>query len=143
MTALRLRLASALEWGVAAAFLLATLGVASLVFKDMRGSSVRAAAAPVEAAVPVAEIPAAVPPGAVSVPVLPFRDGKEIRVGDTAAAVTEKLGRGAENGREEADRGRLGQRLTRFYEYAGFRFIVVYEPFERNGAPRIGAIYLP
>ena len=55
----------------------------------------------------------------------------------------ERLGRGAESGREEADRGRLGQRLTRFYEYAGFRFIVVYEPFERNGEPRIGAIYLP
>jgi hypothetical protein len=142
MTALRLRLASALEWGVAAAFLLATLGVASLVFQDMRRSS-RAAAAPVEAAAPVAEVPSAVPPGAVSVPVLPFRDGKDIRVGDTAAAVTERLGRGAENGRVEADRGRLGQRLTRFYEYAGFRFIVVYEPFERNGEPRIGAIYLP
>lgn len=143
MHALRLRLASALEWGVAAAFLAATLAVAFLIFHDMRGSAVRAAAAPAEAAAPVTAIPAAVPAGAVSVPVLPFRDGKEIRVGDTAAAVTSRLGRTAESGREEADRGRLGQRLTRFYEYAGFRFIVVYEPFERNGEPRVGAIYLP
>ena len=79
----------------------------------------------------------------MSVPVLPFRDGKEIRIGDTAAAVTSKLGRAAESGREEADRGRLGPRLTRFYEYAGFRFIVVYEPFERNGEPRASGIYLP
>jgi hypothetical protein len=77
------------------------------------------------------------------VPVLPFQDGKQIRVGDTAASVTSSLGRTAESGREESDRGRLGQRLTRFYEYAGFRFIVVYEPFERNGEPRITAIYLP
>ena len=31
--------------------------------------------------------PAAVPPRAVSVPVLPFHDGKEVRVGDSVAAV--------------------------------------------------------
>ncbi len=143
MHVLRLRLASALEWGVAAAFLAATLAVASLILQDMRGPAFRVAAAPGEAPAPVSEIPAAVPAGAVSVPVLPFRDGKEIRIGDTAAAVTSKLGRAAESGREEADRGRLGPRLTRFYEYAGFRFIVVYEPFERNGEPRATAIYLP
>jgi hypothetical protein len=143
MDAVRHRLASALEWGVAAAFLAATLAVASLILhQDMRGSSLRAAPGPAGTA-PVAAIPAAVPVAAVSVPVLPFRDGKEIRVGDTAAAVTARLGRAAESGREEGDRGRLGQRLTRFYEYAGFRFVVVYEPFERNGEPRISAIYLP
>jgi len=137
-----LRLASAFEWGVAAAFLAATLAVVSLILQDMRGPALRVAR-PAEALAPVSAVPAAVPAGAVSVPVLPFRDGKEIRVGETSAAVTSRLGRSAESGREEADRGRLGQRLTRFYEYAGFRFIVVYEPFERNGEPRIGAIYLP
>ena len=141
MTAIRLRLESALEWGIAAAFLAATLAVASMIFQDLRGPGVLRAAG-TDAAV-VAATPAAVPAGAVSVPVLPFSDGKEIRVGDTAAAVAARLGRAAESGREQADRGRLGQRLTRFYEYAGFRFIVVYEPFERNGEPRIGAIYLP
>jgi hypothetical protein len=144
VTALRLRLESALEWGVAAAFLAATLAVASMIFQDLRGPGVVGAAeAPRADAVIVPATPAAVPAGAVSVPVLPFGDGKEIRVGDTAAAVAARLGRAAESGREEADRGRLGQRLTRFYEYAGFRFIVVYEPFERNGEPRVGAIYLP
>jgi hypothetical protein len=143
MTALRLRLESALEWGVAAAFLAATLAVASMIFQDLRGPGVLRAEAPRPEAAIVPSTPAAVPAGAVSVPVLPFSDGKEIRVGDTAADVMARLGRAAETGREEADRGRLGQRVTRFYEYAGFRFIVVYEPFERNGAPRIGAIYLP
>jgi hypothetical protein len=144
VTAIRLRLESALEWGIAAAFLAATLAVASMIFQDLRGPGVlRAAEATrVDAAV-VAVTPAAVPAGAVSVPVLPFSDGKEIRVGDTAADVAVRLGRAAEIGREEADLGRLGQRLTRFYQYAGFRFIVVYEPFERNGMPRVGAIYLP
>src|SRR6266851_4450259 len=43
---LRLRLASALEWGVAAAFLAATLAVASLILQDMRGPAFRVAAAP-------------------------------------------------------------------------------------------------
>ena len=144
MTAIRLRLESALEWGIAAAFLAATLAVASMIFQDLRGPGVlRAAEGPSAAAASVSATPAAVPAGAVSVPVLPFGDGKEIRVGDTAAAVAARLGGGAERGREEADRGRLGPRLTRFYEYAGFRFIVVYEPFERNGEPRVGAIYLP
>jgi hypothetical protein len=142
MDALRLRLASALEWGVAAAFLAATLAVGSLILHDLGGPALRAAAPPSGAAV-VAAVPAAVPAGAVSVPVLPFQDGKEIRVGVTAAAVTALLGRAADSGREEADTGRLGQRLTRFYEYSGFRFIVVYEPFERNGEPRATAIYLP
>jgi hypothetical protein len=142
MDALRLRLASAFEWGVAAAFLAATLAVASLILTELRGSAVRAAPAP-QATVAVAPVPAAVPVAAVSVPVLPFQDGKEVRVGDTAAAVAAKLGRGADSGREVSDRGRGGQRLTRFYEYAGFRFIVVYEPFERKGEPRVSGIYLP
>ena len=141
MDALRVRLASALEWAVAAAFLAATLGVASLILRDMNMPAMRAVAAAHPA--PVTAIPSAVPAGAVSVPVLPFADGKEIKVGDFARAVGERLGRAAETGREEVDRGRLGPRLTRFYEYAGFRFIVVYEPFERNGEPRASAIYLP
>jgi hypothetical protein len=141
MDALRVRLASAFEWAVAAAFLAATLGVATLILRNMNVPAMRTVSAAQPA--PVTAIPAAVPAGAVSVPVLPFADGKEIKVGDPARAVTERLGRAAETGREEVDRGRLGARLTRFYEYAGFRFIVVYEPFERNGEPRASAIYLP
>jgi hypothetical protein len=141
MDAVRYRLASAFEWGVAAAFLTATLAVASLILLGVRVPSARAAAP--AAAVAVAAIPASVPEGAVSVPVLPFGDGTEIRVGDTTAVVTARLGRAAGSGREEVDGGRLGRRLTRFYEYGGFRFIAVYEPFERNGEPRVSAIYLP
>ena len=37
----------------------------------------------------------------------------------TAAVVATRLGRAAESGRQEIDRGTLGERLTRFYEYAG------------------------
>ena len=138
----RLRIAPIVEWMVAAAFLFATVAVASLVVKELQGPARFTAATP--AARPlVASMPAAVPPRAVSVPVLPFIDGKEIRIGATAAAVAASLGRAAESGRQEVDRGTLGERMTRFYEYAGSRFILVFEPFERNCEARVAAIYLP
>jgi len=138
----RFRLAPLVEWLIAAAFLCATVAVASLVVREMQGPARISAATP--AARPlVASIPASVPARAVSVPVLPFIDGKEIRVGDTAVDVAARLGRGAEVGRQDVDRGTLGERLTRVYEYAGSKFILVFEPFERNGASRVAAIYLP
>ena len=137
----RFRLAPVFEWVVAALFLGATVVVGSMILRQLTPTpSVR----PVPAARPVvASIPSAVPPRAVSVPVLPFLDGKEIRIGETVSTVAARLGRAAESGRQEVDRGSLGERLTRFYEYAGSRFILVFEPFERNGEVRVAAIYLP
>jgi hypothetical protein len=139
----RLRLAPVLEWFVAALFLFATFAVGSMIF-----SGLRPAAAPASRAVPtarplVASIPSAVPVRAVSVPVLPFIDGKEIRVGETMESVASLLGRAAEVGRQDVDRGKFGERLTRFYDYAGSRFILVFEPFELNGVARVAGIYLP
>jgi hypothetical protein len=138
----RFRIHAIVEWLIAAAFLFATLAVAAMIMSEMRGAPASAGKA-AESRTLVSSIPAAVPARAVSVPVLPFIDGKEIRVGETFAAVVARLGRAAESGRQEVDRGPLGERLTRFYEYAGSRFIVVYEPFERNGDVRVAAIYLP
>lgn len=139
----RFRLGPLVEWLIAAAFLLATIAVASMIVRELRGP-VRFAAAEVSAVEPVVpSIPPAVPARAVSVPFLPFLDGKEVRVGETAEAVAARLGRAAESGRQEVDRGTLGERLTRFYEYGGSRFILVFEPFESQGEPRVAAIYLP
>ena len=138
----RFRLTPIVEWLIAAAFLGATVAVASLVVRELRGPA-GVNAAPAVARPLVASIPPAVPARAVSVPVLPFLDGKEIRVGETANAVAARLGRAAESGRQEVDRGTLGERLTRFYEYSGSRFILVFEAFERGGEPRVAAIYLP
>jgi len=138
----RIRFAPVIEWMIAAGFLVATVAVAALVVRELRGPARVLADTPAGRAL-VASTPAAVPPRAVSVPVLPFLDGKEIRVGQTAAVVAATLGRAAETGRQEIDRGTLGERLTRFYEYAGSKFIVVFEPFERNGEPRVASIYLP
>jgi len=145
MDAIRVRprfsLAPMFEWVVAALFLTATVAVGSMILYELTPAP---PARQVPAARPlVASIPAAVPARAVSVPVLPFLDGKEVRIGETVSAVASRLGRAAENGRQEVDRGSLGERLTRFYEYAGSRFILVFEPFERNGEVRVAAIYLP
>jgi hypothetical protein len=138
----RIRLAPVFEWVVAALFLVATLAVASLILRELRpGPSAGTSTPPARPL--VASIPAAVPSRAVSVPVLPFVDGKEVRVGETFSSVALRLGRAAESGRQEIDRGSLGERLTRFYEYSGSRFILVFEPFERNGESRVAAIYLP
>lgn len=143
MEALRVRFGSVVEWVIAAAFLAATIAVGSLILQDIRVPTVRASTGSRAPAAPVSPMPAAVPAGAVSVPVLPFQDGKEVRVGEDATAVAAALGRAAETGRQDVDGGALGERVTRFYEYGGFRFIVVYEPFERHGAMRVGSIYLP
>ena len=142
MDALRVRLGSVLEWTVAAAFFAATLAVALLILHDVRASGARSSVA-ATAAVVIADVPASVPKGAVSLPALTLRDGKTIHIGDTAASITAALGPTAETGREEADQGRLGLRVTRFYDYGGFRFVLVCEPFERSGERRVSAIYLP
>ena len=120
---------------------MATFAVGSMIVRELRPSRRSACAAPARPV--VAKHPAAVPARAVSVPVLPFLDGKEVRIGETVTAVATRLGRSAESGRQEVDRGSLGERLTRFYEYDGARFILVFEPFERNGEMRVAAIYLP
>lgn len=138
----RFRLAPLFEWLIAAAFLLATIAVVSLIVRELRGPT-RVSASMPAARSAIASIPPAVPSRAVSVPVLPFLDGKEVRVGDTAAIVAERFGRAAESGRQDIDRGTLGERLTRFYEYGGSTFILVFELFELGGEPRVSAIYLP
>jgi hypothetical protein len=139
----RIQWTAVMEWAVAASFLVATVAVGVLLFAQFRPMPVARAAAATSAQPPVDTIPAAVPARAVSVPLLPFVDGKEIRLGETVSAIALRLGRAAENGRQEVDRGSLGERLTRFYEYSGSRFVLVFEPFERNGEARVSAIYLP
>ena len=137
-TPVRARLGSALEWLIAAAFLLATVAVATLIVRELR-TSPRAAAAPQPA---VSSLPPGIPTRAISVPVLLLLDGKEVRVGQSIDEVARVLGRAAEVGRQLADRGALGERLTRFYDHNGTRFVIVFEPFERNGGLRVAGIYL-
>jgi hypothetical protein len=136
----RFRFAPFVEWLIAAALLAATVWAGTMIVNEWQ---VSARPQPAAASVaPQADAPAAIPARAVSVPILPLADGKELRIGDTLASVAERLGRAAESGRQAVDRGAFGERLTRFYEYAGSRFILVFERRERNGDVKVAAIYL-
>jgi hypothetical protein len=138
-TRVRVQLAPTFEWAVAAAFLAATLGVGSLLVRELHiatGPATRPALA--EPAQP----PTALPARAVSVPALLLMDGTQVRVGDSQEATAGVLGAAAEVGMPVVDQGAVGPRHTHFYEHRGTRFVLVFEPFERGGAPRVAAIYL-
>jgi hypothetical protein len=137
-TPVRAGLGSALEWCTAALFLAATCAIGVLVARELQTQP-----APLQAAAkPPASLPSAIPARAISVPVLLLHDGKQVKVGDTVDGVAQTLGRSSEVGRQQADRGALGERLTRFYDCDGTRFVLVFEPFERQGSLRVAGIYL-
>jgi hypothetical protein len=140
MDVTRLRAGSVVEWAVAAGFLTATLLVGSLIVRELRTALPAAARVRAEERTP-AVLPAGVPSRAISVPVL-LLGGTEIRVGDPLDRVTSVLNRSTEVGDQVVERGPIGERLTRFYEYAGTKFVLVFEPFESRGRPRVVGIYL-
>jgi len=141
MEATRVRFESLIEWAVAAAVILVMLAIGSAVVREFRTVN---AVTPVIAreARPAPPVPAGVPSRVVSVPVLLLADGKAIRMGDSFSAIALRLGRQAEVGTPSVERAPNGERLTRFYEHAGTRFVLVFEPFQRDAEPRITAIYL-
>jgi hypothetical protein len=146
MDVVRTRVGSAVEWVVAAAFLLATLAVGSLVLRELRAAaSAPPDSNPVSAASmspAAAALPASLGPKAVSVPLLILAEGRELKLGDSAARVADVLGREAETGVQQSDIGPMGERTTRFYDYSGTRFALVFEMREKVGPPRVTAIYL-
>jgi hypothetical protein len=142
MDATRARFGSVIEWILAAAFIAAAFLVGSIVLRELRTVSATLPVIAHEAQASTAIPPAGIPARAVSVPVLLLPGGKEVRVGESVAAIAARLGREAEVGTQHVERARFGERLTRFYEHAGSRFVLVFEPFEQNGEPKVAAIYL-
>ena len=140
MDATRARFGSLLEWILAAVCIVAILAIGSIAVREFRSV---AAVTPViahEAALP--DPPAAVPSRAISVPMLLLANGVELRVGDPAAEVVRRLGRQAEVAAPSIDRSAAGERVTRFYEQGGTRFVVVLEPFADDAQVRVAGIYL-
>ena len=142
MEATRSRFGAMLEWAVAAAFIMAVLAASSIVMREIRTVSAVLPVIAREAPAPVPPTPAGVPSRAVSVPVLLLSDGKDVRVGESLSAVAGRLGRQAEAGPQSIERAPNGERVTRFYEHWGTRFVLVFEPFERNAEARVAAIHL-
>ena len=58
------------------------------------------------------------------------------------AATLAQLDPGSRADKNAVETGPLGARDVRSYELGGTRFILVAEPFERGGEPRVSAIYL-
>jgi hypothetical protein len=137
MNASRVGRGFSLELLAAAALLVATVTVGSLILRELR--TVQAPAAmPIEQG-PVR--PAAVPDQGISVPAL-LLDDKALRVGDDADQVSSLLGPQAQQGEDVRDRGPIGARITRAYRHSNMRFVLVLEPFETNGPLRVAAIYI-
>ena len=142
MEATRQRFASFLEWAVAAGCVAALLGIGSIVMHEVRTVSTLTSVSARESTPEPPIAPTGVPPRAVSVPMLLLADGTEVRVGETVSAIVDRLGQHAVVGKQAIERAAHGQRLTRFYDHIGTPFVLVFEPFERDGEPRVAAIYL-
>jgi hypothetical protein len=127
------------EWLAAAAFLVATLVVGSLVVRELRFAPQAFADGGGEQ---TSTTSAGVPADAVSVPKLMLGEANEIGVGDRVDAAVARLGAGVVLVKTAVERGPLGPREVRSYELSGTRFILVLEPFERGGEPMVAAIYL-
>jgi hypothetical protein len=142
MEATRRRFESFLEWALAAAFIAALLGIGSVVVREIR--TVNAVTPVVIAREPTQAppVPAGVPSRAVSVPMLLLEDGNQVHVGDSVAAITSRLGHQTETRAPMTDHAPTGERLTRFYNYRGTRFSLVFEAVGASGEMRLAAIYL-
>jgi hypothetical protein len=136
--ATRTRLSFTGEWLTAALFLAATLVVVVLVVRELRTTPQGIAASPAPEAAPTATT---IPADAVSVPTL-MLGTKEIRVGDLEADALARLDAQVRLVKQSTERGPLGERSVRWYQLSGTSFILVFEPFERRGTPRVAAIYL-
>jgi hypothetical protein len=139
MDATRARLSVTAEWLPAAVLLVGTVLVAVLMVRELRMAP-RALASATQT---VSATTNAVPPDAVSVPALMLGANQDVRVGNFADDALAKIGSiAATLVSQAAERGPLGARDVRTYRLSGTTFILVLEPFERNGAPRVAAIYL-
>ena len=140
MPATRERFVSVLEWAVAAVVVATLAALGSIAAREIRTLN---AVTPVIAGetLPDPAVPAGIPSRAVSVPMLLLENGLTVRVGEELETVALRLS-GAETLPQAVERAPNGERLTRFYEFGGERFVLVFEPTERKGEPRIAAIYL-
>jgi hypothetical protein len=141
MEAIRLRFGSMLEWALAACVVGGAAMVASVAIGEL--PDVRPMPPVIAGEAPVGHQPAGVPSRSVSVPMLLFENGREIRLGDRAADVAARLGTIPQVISESLDRSEVRARITRFYDYLGTQFVLVFEDVEPNADPKVAAIYLP
>lgn len=140
MDATRARFGPVVEWLLAATLILAAIGVGSIGIRELR--AVRAVLPLIAHEAASSDSLAGLPARAISVPLLLLGEGREVRIGDTASAVTSRLAGAAQVLSESVERANARERLTRFYEHVGGQFVLVFEAFEEAAEPRVAAIYL-
>jgi hypothetical protein len=134
-----LRVGSVFEWVAAALAVLGLLWLASVPLQRFVGRGVEAAITDEGET----SSPPGVPNGAVTVPVILLRDGRELRQGDLQSRIAAVLPEKYADGPPIVSATELGERHTRAYRVDGARFYVVCERLERGGPMKIAGIYLP
>lgn len=124
------RAAGRLRWAAAAALVAFAVLLSLLIVRELRF-------APRPSGFATESSATGVPSEAVSVPALSLAAGAHIRVGEPRVDAIAALGSMPLLGRAE-ERGPLGTREVRAYQGV----TLVFEPFDRAGAPRVAAIYL-
>ncbi|HVZ22131.1 MAG TPA: hypothetical protein VG871_13765 [Vicinamibacterales bacterium] len=137
METIRLRLSALLEWLIAAAIIAGVVATTAVAVPQFH----RRRAVPVLPVVDARPASTAVPPRAVSVPMLLFVDGRAVHLGDRLSDIARRVGAGAQVGEDAVDRVAGRERLTRFYEYVGTRFALVFESADGRSDPRVIGIY--
>jgi hypothetical protein len=125
------RSAQHLQWVVAAALVLALIVVVSLAVRELRLAPWSLDAADDSTASTI------LPREAMSVPVLALAAGQRVLVGELRPDAVAQL-RSLKLLKRLEEPGPLGVREVRAYQGV----TLVFEPFERAGAPRVAAIYL-
>lgn len=139
MEVTRVRFGSVLEWLIAAACIVAALGVGSIVIRELQ--SLRAATRVIAEEAPAPEPPAVAPPRTISVPMLLLADGTDLRVGERATSVDKKINPRWQVGSDALERRSNGARLTRTYDDGTTHFLLVFEPIAPGVDARVAAIY--
>jgi hypothetical protein len=138
--AARMRLGAILEWLLAAAVIVAAVSVGSVALREVR--TVRAVMPVIAREARPGQAPAGLPPRSVAVPMVLLGDGREVRLGDRAADVAARLGAAVRVVSESIERSDAHARITRFYDYLGLQFVLVFEAPQPAAEPHVAAIYL-
>ena len=139
MESTRVRVGSILEWGIAAACIVAALVLGSAAVQEVR--TLRAVTPVIASARPAVDPPASIPSSAASVPMLVLRNGSRLQVGDSASTANDKVS-GWQVGPDTIERGPHGDRVTRSYSDGNLSFLVVIESPEPGADARVGGIYV-
>ena len=140
MEVTRIRWGSLLEWAIAAACIVAALGVGTIVLRELRTVPSVTPSVIAEKA-PIPEPSAVIPPQSVSVPMLLLTDGTRLHVGERVSSVKAKVNQAWQVGSDALERGRKGDRVTRTYDDGTTGFLLVFES-EPDAEARLSAIYV-